>query len=206
LALSLLALESPTHALLDETCLLERYVQHDNLVAEYGESPRWPVRVDSRWRAGIEGPLATLDLLISVRTPRLDCRPQMLVQSTVAATVALRLVSSDAGRFDLCSSGLDSRESPDARQPGCLVFRLPGEAWSCAAMAHPADFTRMELAVGEGEPRPFRLAYHVFSERLEKGVILRARLRCLLMPRDDDLSLAAAHYASFIAAEPPLGP
>jgi hypothetical protein len=73
-------------------------------------------------------------------------------------------------------------------------------------MVHPADFTRIDLVAGEREPGVFRLAYDLFSGRLEKGVILRARLRCVLLPRDGDLSLTAAHYGSWIAAEPPLGP
>jgi hypothetical protein len=222
LALSLLALEAPAIAQLDGTSLLERYVQWDNLVAAYRESPSWPVRVDGRWRAAVEGPLTVLDLVVSARTPLLDSRPEMAVQSTVEATGAWRLVSADPSRFEPWSAGPGPQESPGASaglssstdntvgqanrgSPGCLLFRLPGDAWSCAAMAHPADFTRVELAAGAGEPRAFRLAYRLFAGRLEKGVILRARVRCLLLPRDSDLSLAAAHYASFMAAEPPLG-
>jgi hypothetical protein len=222
LTLSLLALETPAIAQLDGASLLERYVQWDNLVAAYRESPSWPVRVDCRWRAGVEGPLAVLDLVVSVRTPLLDSRPEMAVRSTLAATGAWQLVSADSGRFEPWSDGLGPQASPGATAglsssagstvgqpncgtPGCLLFRLPGNAWSCVVMVHPADFTRIALAAGAGEPRAFRLAYHLFSGRLEKGVILRARLRCLLLPRDSDFSLAAAHYASFIAAEPPLG-
>ncbi len=222
LALSLLALEAPSLAQLDGASLLERYVQCDNLVAAYGESPSWPVRVDARWCAGVEGPLAVLDLVVSVRTPLLDSRPEMAVQNTLAATGVWRLVSADPGRFEPWPAGPGPQESPGATAglsssagstvgesnrgaPGCLLFRLPGDAWSCAALVHPADLTRVELAAPAGEPRAFRLAYRLFSGRLEKGVILRARLRCLLMPRDGDLSLAAAQYASFLAAEPPLG-
>jgi hypothetical protein len=217
LTLSLLALEAPAIAQLDGTSLLERYVQWDNLVAAYRESPSWPVRVDCRWRAGVEGPLAALDLVVSVRTPLLDSRPEMAVRSTLAATAAWQMVSADPGRFEPWPEGLGpqgSRHTPCAAldgAPGCVLFRLPGDAWSCVAMVHPADFSRAALAAvplapAAGEPRTFRLAYHLFSGRLEKGVMLRARLRCLLLPRDGDFSLAAARYASFLAAEPPLGP
>jgi hypothetical protein len=222
LALSLLALESPAPAQLDGASLLERYVQWDNLVAAYRESPSWPVRVDSRWRAGVEGPLVVLDLVVSVRTSLLDSRPEMAVRSTVEASGVWRLVSADPGRFEPWSDAPGEQASPGATAGssgsaggtvgesnrgahGCVLFRLPGDAWSCAAMVHPADFSRVELAAGAGEPRVFRLAYHLFSGQLEKGVMLRARARCLLLPRDSDLSLAAAHYASFIAGEPPLG-
>jgi hypothetical protein len=240
LALSLLALEAPATAQWDGASLAEGYVQCDNLVAVYRESPFWPVRVDGRWRAGVEGPLVVLDLVVSVRTSLLDSLPEMAVRSTVAASGAWGLVSAGGGRFEPCPDGLGPQASPGARDAtaglssnadgargaiaglsrsadgtvgqanrgttGCLLFRLPGEAWSCAAMVHPADFSRVELAIEPGEPRAFRLAHHLFSGRLEKGVILRARARCLLLPRDDDLSVAAAHYASWIAAAPPLGP
>ena len=161
LALSLLALEAPSLAQLDGASLLEHYVQCDNLVAAYGESPSWPVRVDARWCAGVEGPLAVLDLVVSVRTPLLDSRPEMAVQNTVAATGAWRLVSADPGRFEPWPVGPGPQESlgchgwlvqqcrqhgwESNRAPGCLLFRLPGDAWSCAAMVHPADFTGLEL-------------------------------------------------------------
>ena len=184
---------------------MERYVQCDNLVAAYRESPAWPVRVNSRWHAGLEGPLAVLDLVLSVRTPRLDSRPELMVHNTVKADGVWRLVSPDCGRFEPCSS-VSALQGTDRGVPGCLLFRLPGDAWSCAAMVHPDDFTRIDLVAGEREPGVFRLAYDLFSGRLEKGVILRARLRCVLLPRDGDLSLTAAHYASFIVAAPPLGP
>jgi hypothetical protein len=207
LAISLLALETPRIAQLDGTSLLEHYVQCDNLMAAYGESSSWPVRVDGRWCAGVDGPPTALDLVVSVRTPLLDSQPQMAVQNTVTATGAWRLVSANAGRFEpwpVESGPQEPLNSPP--QSGCFLFRLPGDAWSCAAMVHPADFTRAELSAGAGEPRAFRLAYRLFPGRLEKGVILRARVRCLFLPRNSDLSLAAAHYASFVAAEPPLGP
>ena len=204
LAMALLALETPASAQLDGSSLLEGYVQRDNLVASYGESAGWPVRVDGRWRADAEGPAAVLDLVVSVRTSLLDSLPEMAVRNTVTASSVM--VSVDSGRFEPWSidRGPDARRGRPQRL-GCVLFRLPGDAWSCAAMVHPADFARAEMTAGTGEPGALRLAYHLFSQRLEKGVILRARVRCLLAPRDEDLSFAAAHYASFLAAEPPLG-
>jgi hypothetical protein len=40
---------------------------------------------------------------------------------------------------------------------------------------------------------------------LEKGVMLRARVRGVFLPRRQDESLAAECHAAFAAAEPPLG-
>ena len=49
-----------------------------------------------------------------------------------------------------------------------------------------------------------RVSHQLFSERLEKGVILRARLRGVFLPRQRDTRVAAACYTAFAAAEPPL--
>jgi hypothetical protein len=44
----------------------------------------------------------------------------------------------------------------------------------------------------------------LFSQQLEKGVILRARVRGTWLPADRDESLAAASYRNFAALDPPL--
>jgi hypothetical protein len=198
LPLSLLRLETPASARDGENCLREAYAQCDKLVAVYGESRSWPVRIDGRWRADVEGAAAVLELVVSVRTAEWDCRPAMAVRSRITATGAWQMDPVSSGRFERWAEASGPRL-------GCVVFQLPGETWSCAAMVHPADLARAELTADEGEPRTFELVHHLFPERLEKGVILRGRLRCLLVPRSDDLSIAAGHYASLVSAEPPLG-
>jgi hypothetical protein len=49
-----------------------------------------------------------------------------------------------------------------------------------------------------------RLRHRLFVSRLEKGVILRARVRGVLVIREDDCSLAAAAYHRFVKSPPPL--
>ncbi len=49
-----------------------------------------------------------------------------------------------------------------------------------------------------------QLAHQLFAERLEKGVILRARVLGVLVDRDGDLAAAARHYENFVSAAPPL--
>jgi hypothetical protein len=48
------------------------------------------------------------------------------------------------------------------------------------------------------------LAHHLFQQRLEKGVILRAWIRAALVERQCDEAAALAAYQHFAAAEPPL--
>ena len=52
--------------------------------------------------------------------------------------------------------------------------------------------------------RPSGLSHRLFAERLEKGVILRSRIRGLFVPRDHDTELAQSEYRRFAASEPPL--
>jgi hypothetical protein len=72
-------------------------------------------------------------------------------------------------------------------------------------MVHPADFQGTTLDI---EARPAaalaRLQHALFVSRLEKGVILRARVLGLFLARDDDMSATAEHFSLFSATEPPL--
>jgi hypothetical protein len=91
-----------------------------------------------------------------------------------------------------------------ASGPGCLVFRLSGLSLSYIEMVHPADFRHDELMPGPARGA-LRLEHRLFPQTLEKGVILRARVRGAFVPRADDLRIAAESYRAFASAEPPLG-
>ena len=205
--LAMMIAPSPTE---DLGTLAERYVRGADLVAVYEESATRPVRVDAMWRAmtPVQGePLVTaLDLIVSVRTRSLDTRPDLHVQTVVPADEVLRLTG--AAGFVHQRLPLPD-EKPLVLQPhdgpGCLLFRLPGSALSYAEMVHPVDFQRDELSGSRQGDRMTRLQHCLFASRLEKGVLLRARVRAVFLPRRQDCGLAAECYAAFAAAEPPLG-
>jgi hypothetical protein len=69
-------------------------------------------------------------------------------------------------------------------------------------MIHPADFHSDELLPGAGDA--VMLRHRLFLSDLEKGVILRARVRGLLLPRQGDQPAAAEAYTEFAASPPPL--
>ena len=71
-------------------------------------------------------------------------------------------------------------------------------------MIHPADF--QHDAVGEDNPegRTLRITHHLFRTNLEKGVILRARVRGVFLSQQNDAKVVAQCYARFAAADPPL--
>jgi hypothetical protein len=88
---------------------------------------------------------------------------------------------------------------------GCLLFRLPGGELSYAEMVHAADFQHDELSWEDRPHGVLRIAHRLFRTSLEKGVILRARVRGVFLPRQNDAAIAAECYAAFVAADPPLG-
>jgi len=203
-----LGVELPSSAAVRTDSLLECYVRGSDLVAAYKESDNWPVRVDATWRAGSSlvsnGPLARVELVVSVRTERLDSRPELSVQTAVPTGDVLRLVDAGNARFESLGRKGPCVIDPEGG-PGCLVFRLAGSDLSYAEMVHPTDFVEDRLS-GMGESQPiFELRHRLFQDPLEKGVILRARVCGMLLRRDDDTRTAAQCYAAFSAAEPPLG-
>ena len=87
-------------------------------------------------------------------------------------------------------------------KPACFIFRLRGAPLSYIEMVHPLDFVESGLTpLGDGA---LRWTTRLFQGRLEKGVILRSRLKALITPRSDDIAAAALCYRDFAASEPPL--
>jgi hypothetical protein len=74
-------------------------------------------------------------------------------------------------------------------------------------MVHPVDFCRSTVTFAKMPPTPATsvlLEHHLFQQRLEKGVILRARIRCALVAWQQAEAAAQSAYQHFAAAGPPL--
>ena len=202
----LLGIAIPLLTASEQFLLIERYVRGPDLVAAYEESAQWPVRVDALWRVASPAPgepfVAAVELLVSVRTRALDSRPELAVQSRVPAAEVLRLIGPEDARYRPLSPAPEAMRPEEG--PGCLLFRLPRSDFSYAEMVHPADFQYDELTRSAEGDGTFRISHRLFSEPLEKGVIRRARVEGVFLPRSDDMQIAAAHYTVFAAAEPPL--
>ena len=182
-SIHLLGMAVPSRVEGEADSLQDAYVRSAELTATYRGSEAWPVRVDATWRVlAPSSPhefTAAIDLLISVRTDRLQSQPRMAVES-----------------------GFGGGEVASAAD-GCILFRPTQSDLSYLEMVHPLDLRGDELSGGGNTP--FRIRHHLFDDCLEKGVVLRARLRGMLLTRGHDTQLAADHYAAFKAAEPPLG-
>ena len=189
--------------------LAESYQRGHDLIAVFRQPPNQAVRVDAVWRAAMESRVAVVrglvDLIVSVQTDLLDSCPEVVVCSAIPSAEVLR--PTDAGWLKI---ELDSEVNTTPLRitrdegPGCLVFRVPDADFTYAEMVHPADFQESQLS-GSGNVSTRHVSHRLFVERLEKGVILRGRVRGILVDRRDDLRLAAECYAAFAEAEPPLG-
>jgi len=205
----LLGVELPAPCTAHATAIDDSLVRGPDLVVTCQETDSWPIRVDLVWRAVApqaprRWPLV-LDLIASVRTERLDSRPALAVQTSIPACAVLRLADAQPARFQPLEAAADAPQRLDpAGGPGCVLFRLREADLSYVEMIHPADFRGDEL-VACGDPQAsWRLRHRLFPEPLEKGVILRARVRGLFCPRDGDQRMAAESYAAFAGSDPPL--
>ena len=189
--------------------LAERYARGADLVAAYEQPAASPLHIDALWRVVApwpRAPLATaIELIVSVRTHLLEAQPDLHVHSIVPAEEVLRPAAAADGVAHWSPlPGEESRVLQPCGGPGCLLWRLPGGELSYAEMIHPADFQRDEFSGGRQDHRLTSVRHGLFADRLEKGVMLRARVRGVLMPRHQDQAVAAECYAVFAAADPPL--
>jgi hypothetical protein len=86
--------------------------------------------------------------------------------------------------------------------PPILIYRPKGQDISYVEFCHPQDgaaLDRETLADGYSATR-----FKLFGHDLEKGVILRGRLRGQVVPRTDDVQKAKADYQRFLARPPNL--
>jgi hypothetical protein len=187
----------------------ERYVRGMQLTAAYEEPSERPARVDASWRVLCGKPpdewIATVELAVSVRTSALECQPELAAESRLSASETLRLRDAESVGYErLTETPQTPLDVNSDEGPGCLLFRLAGTEVSYAEMIHPADFRHSRLWGSSDVAGELCVRHRLFSGRLEKGVILRARVRGVFLPRRRDTQVAAACYSAFGATGPPL--
>jgi hypothetical protein len=188
---------------------IEHYVRGADLVAAYGRPTNGPARVDALWRLlppkRSEACMAAVELVVSVCTHLRESRPELAVQSELSPSEVLRLLDAESLGYQRLVPPPDPPMDLQPQDgPACLLFRPSGINLSYAEMVHPADFRHGQLWGKTGDSGMMRVRHQLFSERLEKGVILRWRVRGVFLSRQQDTHVAAACYAAFAAAEPPL--
>lgn len=184
--------------------IAESYVRGSDLVASYQPAGDWPFSPQLYWRANslqaVRGVLSSISLLVSVQTHLLDTVPQIGVASTLPCDEFL-LVASD-GKARPRSERIDlSQQLHSPNGDCCVVARFRDVPLSYAEIMPAGDFQAVRASSGANGST---LEWRLFAEFLEKGVIRRARLHAAMLPRENDIDIAAACCAAIDKLELPL--
>ena len=199
---------SPDETGAREAELSGEFVRGADLVAAYGETADRPFAVQARWRildavrsAGVH---VVLEFVVSVETSLLSGSPSLAVSSRLPAGECLLLTDPETAAFSplAVSTSAATVFEPDGAA-ACLRIRLPGSRYDYVEMVHPADFRRSVSTSVLRQDNEIGIRHLLTAWRMEKGVIVRTRLRALFVDRQDDRAAAAA-WAEFAAAAPPL--
>jgi hypothetical protein len=194
-----------------ERAVQEVFARGSDLAAIYAPCESFPFRSQAYWRleshpttANGADAIGAIELVASTQTDLLDSRPDIDVTSYLPVESAWQLADAETNSFaPIELGGTRSFQRPEAA--GCFVFRLPQLPYSYAEMVYPLDFASSDLEFSARNGCSFvRTLHHLFAHRLEKGVVLRARVLGLWLRREDDLRVAASHFQLYSHSEPPL--
>jgi hypothetical protein len=171
----------------------DAYVRGADLVATYQPTDNWPFSPQIYWRidrANDSEQLASQSLVVSVQTHLLDTWPRISIESYLHSEAVL-IVSpgSDIDESSRTLSQGDHVFNPST-SVACIVVRLAGSDFSYVEIMSPSDYR--ELRINWSADGACHADWLLFADFLEKGVIWRARLQSLLVPRENDVALAIA--------------
>lgn len=158
----------------------EVVVRQDMVQVQYAPTTKRPVECQARWRVLPEG---IFDLEVSTLTPG--------KWDGLAVQTCSRFTLSDKNEVTIDQSV----------SPGIVLVRPASSQLTYVEFCHPDAGIQVDLQV-DGSQALTR--YRLFGHDLEKGVILRGRLRGILVPRATDLAAARSAYARFLTETPNL--
>ena len=185
--------------------LVDAYVRGPDLIAAYESRLGGAVAMQLAWRFRdwADLGLAGLELIVSVQTDLLDDDPELALASELPCCEVWQAGDSQATTLRRAGGS-----EPDSRGPclgaGLFAYRFTNSPGSYLEMLQPTDLGRADCEPGTA-PGTVRSRWRLFEERLEKGVIRRARacgLLCLHSPPDD--AVAGECYRRWLASETPL--
>jgi hypothetical protein len=171
--------------------VVDIYTRGNDTVVTYAGNETWPFAPQIYWTFesnAIGGSVVhSLSIVVSIQTDRLDTHPKIVVRSSLPSEEVLRV--SVAGDELLVDSHADGELQLDPLAAACCqLWRLPGDELSYAEIMPTSDFRRLSV---ERDDHQAHSNWELFSEFLEKGVIRRARLQAMFLPREDDVQIAA---------------
>jgi hypothetical protein len=175
--------------------IIDEYARGRDLIVTYAQTPARSVRPRLYWRILEE--FSGVELLIALQTSLLDSDPTMRALTRFVGKDAEVLAADTELQF---SEVQVSSKPTKIDSVGLFLIRPLGAEYSYAEMVYPSDFQGAEIGDEDG---PY-VRYELAPEPLEKGVIRKARVRGVFMPRENDHAIAVAAYKDLAAAAPPL--
>jgi len=194
------------------TKVSDAYVRGRDLIASYERLPNWPFAPQIYWRIEDGPALANFSMLVSIQTDSLDTHPCVRVTTRLPADEMIRVeetagnsprrvldteLAAESFRLGTRNGESSTGSSKTSCAPlpaACILWRLPGGQLSYAEIVPANDFR--SLSVTHDESGLTCVHWDLFAEFLEKGVIRRARIESLLLPRENDIELATFYCQS----------
>lgn len=181
----------------------EHYVREQDFVATF--APKRPGNLTPQlyWRARLHASslAVQVEMILSLHTDLLDSRPETTIQSIGVGSRLFHcagLEPQNASELTAANSGapIDGQSSREH----LFLFRNAAQGVTYAEMVHPSDFVQAQLMP---EPPPYLIST-LFPDRLEKGVIRRARVSGWFLPAENDVAMACKLAQQFVHEPLPL--
>jgi hypothetical protein len=176
--------------------LADTYVRGGDLVAVYQPTVGWPYATQVYWQINdtqdSHDLLCSLSLLVSLHTHLLDTWPTICIHTQLMAdeVVQLKLASEHSDGIRVLPNGISTLRS--ATGDCCILYRLAQVPFTYVEMMPAGDMR--ELSILRSDDRTCHARWELFAEFLEKGVIRRAQMQAIVVPRACDTELARAAY------------
>lgn len=184
----------------------EVYERGSDLVASFASTAPLTVRPEIYWRMStdFESQSGGVELLLSIETWLLASDPRCTLLTELP--VGEVLTAGD----DTQLRGLNPATSKlvPERTAALLCRSELTPTVSYLQLQHPADIASAELTRLDPAASELMIGANftlsLFAESLEKGVIRRGRVQAWLLPRENDVSIAARLLQQFLESPPPL--
>lgn len=186
--------------------LLETYIRGHDLVASYRKVPPLTIAPQIYWRLKFDmrHEAVSVEIVLSVNTDLLDSQPLSAINSVGIDCEVLHSAALSAEGFKNVTSASGGKFEARESATNLFLMRNRRLQLSYAEIVHPDDFVRAEIDL-RGEPfGSYLISSTLFPERLEKGVIRRARICGWFMPAENDLETAVQLAREFVDEPLPL--
>jgi hypothetical protein len=173
--------------------LADAYVRGRDLVASYQAHKDWPYATQVYWSAAESGGFQAwqggLSLLVSLQTSLLDTWPTMFIASRLVADEVLLVTCESGAPAEIKPLDRGKHSFRPMTSTCCVLSRLAGLPFSYAEIMPASDLR--EVAIDRGDDA-CHVRWELFAEFLEKGVIRRARMQSIVVPRANDIEHSVA--------------